>query len=66
LLTRNTQGAPRAGKEHELEIELNPSTLIDQGRRLMNHEPHKFPELIESFVDNIRLLSRKTNEFVAR
>ncbi|CAI4214577.1 unnamed protein product [Parascedosporium putredinis] len=51
-------------KEHELEIELEASTVLEQGRRIMAHEPHKYPELIESFVDNIRLLSRKTGEFV--
>lgn len=64
--TSLTQGAHRPGKEHELEIELSASTIIEQGRRLMSHEPHKYPELVEAFVDNIRLLSRKTGEFVGR
>lgn len=29
----------------------------------MSGEAHKYPELVESFVDNIRLLARKVNEF---
>lgn len=53
--------APR-GKEHELEVELSPGIVIEQGRRLMGGEPHKYPELVESFVDNVRLLARKVNE----
>ncbi|PKS08690.1 hypothetical protein jhhlp_004743 [Lomentospora prolificans] len=64
--TSGPVGAHRPGKEHELEIELSASTIIEQGRRLMSHEPHKYPELVEAFVDNIRLLSRKTGEFVGR
>lgn len=54
--------APR-GKDHELEIELSPGVVVEQGRRLMSGEAHKYPELVESFVDNIRLLARKVNEF---
>ena len=59
LLTENK--APR-GKEHELEVELSPGIVVEQGRRLMANEPHKYPELVESFVDNVRLLARKVNE----
>lgn len=53
----------RGGKDHELEVELSPGIVVDQGRRLMGGEPHKYPELVESFVDNIRLLARKVKDF---
>lgn len=43
-------------------MELSPGIVIEQGRRLMGGEPHKYPELVESFVDNVRLLARKVNE----
>lgn len=52
----------RVEREHELEIELNPDKLIEQGNRAMNGEAHRLPELIEGLVDNIRILARKAND----
>lgn len=49
-------------KEHELEIELAADTLIDQGRKAMGNLPNRYPELVEGFVDNVRLLARKARE----
>lgn len=54
----------RVEKEHELEVELNPVTAIDQGRRAMSGQPHRYAELIEGFIDNIRILARTSGEFV--
>ncbi|KAL7906055.1 mRNA triphosphatase CET1 [Trichoderma velutinum] len=59
----NTQ---RMDKEHELEIELNHLALLDQGRRAMSGAPHRYQELVEGFVDNVRLLARKAKEFTPR
>lgn len=53
-------------KEHELEIELNHLALLDQGRRAMSGAPHRYQELVEGFVDNVRLLARKAKEFAPR
>ena len=50
-------------KEHELEIELNPKLLIDQGRKAANGGVHRYQELVEGFVDNIRVLARKARDF---
>lgn len=50
-------------KEHELEIELSPDILIEQGRRAMDGGPHRYSELVEGLVDNVRVLARKANEF---
>ena len=50
-------------KEHELEIELASGILIDQGRKAMSGGVHKYPELVEGFVDNVRALARKAREF---
>lgn len=58
---KNTQ---RVDKEHELEIELSPDILIDQQRRAMRNEPHQYPQLVEGFVDNVRVLARKSRDFV--
>jgi hypothetical protein len=46
-------------KEHELEIELAADTLLDQGRKAKDGLPNRYPELVEGFVDNVRLLARK-------
>lgn len=51
-------------KEHELEIELSPEIVIDQQRRAMRNEPHQYQQLVEAFVDNVRVLARKSREFV--
>ena len=44
-------------------MELSPEVVVDQGKRLMKNEPHRYPELVESFVDNVRLLARKVKDF---
>jgi hypothetical protein len=50
-------------KEHELEIELSPHIMIEQARRAMDGAPHRYSELVEGLVDNVRVLARKVNEF---
>jgi hypothetical protein len=68
-LTQVTQGTATPGnhqrleKEHELEIELAPGVLLEQGRRAMANEPHRYQELVEGLVDNVRVLARKAREF---
>jgi hypothetical protein len=37
--------------------------MFDQAHRLQAGAPHRFPQLIEGFVDNVRLLARKAVEF---
>ncbi|PTB65821.1 mRNA triphosphatase CET1 [Trichoderma citrinoviride] len=59
----NTQ---RIDREHELEIELNHQILLDQGRRALSGAPHKYQELVEGFVDNVRVLARKARDFTPR
>ena len=58
-----TQASQRIDKEHELEIEVSAATLIEQGRRAMSGEPHRYQELVEGLVDNVRVLSRKARDF---
>lgn len=62
----NLKNTQRMDKEHELEIELNHLALLDQGRRAMSGAPHRYQELVEGFVDNVRLLARKAKEFAPR
>lgn len=49
-------------KEHELEIELNPRLLVEEGRKAASGGVHRYQELVEGFVDNIRVLTRKARE----
>lgn len=56
----NTQ---RTDKEHELEIELASPIVLDQGAKAMSGAPHRYQELIEGFLDNVRVLARKAREF---
>lgn len=53
------QKMEREEKEHELEVELSPGVLIEQGRRARNGEAHAYPELVEGLVDNVRILARR-------
>lgn len=63
-ITNSTaQNNNRAEKEHELEIELAPGILIDQGRKAMSGGVHRYQELVEGFVDNVRVLARKARDF---
>ncbi|KAL2260105.1 hypothetical protein VTK26DRAFT_6009 [Humicola hyalothermophila] len=68
-LTQVTQMVPgpnnthRTEKEHELEVEVDPGPLIEQGRRAMESQPHQYIEVVEGLVNNIRILARKAREF---
>ncbi|KAK0725232.1 CYTH-like domain-containing protein [Lasiosphaeris hirsuta] len=68
-LTQVTQMIPgvnntqKQEKEHELEIEVAPEVLIDQGKRAMEGLSHGYVELVEGLVNNIRLLTRKAKDF---
>lgn len=53
----------REEKEHELEIEVDTRTLIEQGRRVLQGQPHQYPELVEGFIDNVRMLARRAKSF---
>lgn len=57
---------PNVKKIHELEIELDAEAVVDQGRRAMDGQPHNYDFLVEGFVNNIRLLSRKARELGQR
>lgn len=62
--TANTlQNSQRTEKEHELEIEVSPEMVLDQGTKAMNGAPHRYQELVEGLVDNVRVLARKAREF---
>ena len=60
-LTQVTKPGPPPSKEHELEIEMNASTLLDHGRRLVADPPqeNKYTDLVETLVDNIRAVAKK-------
>ncbi|KAM0814185.1 putative mRNA-capping enzyme subunit beta [Seiridium cardinale] len=60
-LTQVSQANARTGhleKEHELEVEMNAAALLEQGHRALENEPNLYPELVETFVNNIRALAR--------
>ncbi|KAL5622076.1 hypothetical protein BROUX41_006021 [Berkeleyomyces rouxiae] len=54
----STLGTRQPEKDHELEIELSSEAILEQGRRIFDNQPHSYPELIEGFLDNIRMLAR--------
>jgi hypothetical protein len=62
LISSCLHRAQRTEKEHELEIELAPAITIDQGRKAISGAPHRYQELVEGFVDNIRILARKARD----
>lgn len=58
-LTNHTQnGGARQEKEHELEIELSAAKLREQGLLAMSSRPHKYGELVQGLIDNVRVLTR--------
>lgn len=59
------QNAQRTEKEHELEVEVDPTPLIEQGRRAIDGQPHQYVEIVEGLVNNIRILARKAKELGA-
>ncbi|KAH8881726.1 mRNA triphosphatase CET1 [Thozetella sp. PMI_491] len=65
ILAAGHQPLSKEEKEHELEIELSVATLLDQARRLHEGQDNQFTELIEGFIDNAKILSRKASEFKA-
>ncbi|KAH6645497.1 CYTH-like domain-containing protein [Truncatella angustata] len=64
-LTQVSQTNERTGqveKEHELEVEMDAAALIEQGQRAQREEPNLYPELVETFVNNIRALARQCSD----
>jgi hypothetical protein len=59
------QNTQRIEKEHELEIEIDPTPVIAQGRRAMEGKAHQYVEVVDGLVNNIRILARKAREFAA-
>lgn len=57
-----SQGTHRSEKEHELEIELAPGITIDQGKKATMFLPHRYSDLVEGFIDNVRTLARKARD----
>lgn len=47
-----------ANKTHELEIEIASEEVRRQGLLASQGKPNQYPDLIKSFVDNVRLLTR--------
>ncbi|KAK4102379.1 mRNA triphosphatase CET1 [Parathielavia hyrcaniae] len=65
-VTQNVTGAgntQRTEKEHELEVEIDPTPVIEQGRRAMDGHPDQYVQVVEGLVNNIRILARKAKEF---
>ncbi|KAK4154230.1 CYTH-like domain-containing protein [Chaetomidium leptoderma] len=62
-VTGLSSNAQRTEKEHELEIEIDPTPVIDQGRRAMEGQSHQYVEVVDGLVNNIRILARKAKEF---
>ncbi|KAI8947860.1 CYTH-like domain-containing protein [Xylaria longipes] len=48
-----------SSKEHELEIELESRVLYEHGHLLMRGEPNRFTDLVDGFVDNVRVLAKR-------
>ncbi|KAH0595125.1 hypothetical protein MHUMG1_06874 [Metarhizium humberi] len=63
LSTPGPSSTQKMEKEHELEIELASAIVLDQGAKAMSGAPHRYQELIEGFLDNVRVLARKAREF---
>ncbi len=59
-MLQNTQ---RVEKEHELEVEIDPAPVIEQGRRAMDGQSHQYVEVVDGLINNLRILARKAAEF---
>lgn len=53
-----TEGANKAEKEHELEIEVSSEEVRKQGLLAMNGQDHDYDKLVKGFLDNVRILAR--------
>lgn len=56
---QNPQPDPQTSKEHELEVELDAKSIIEHGRMLLNQEENRYQDLVEGFVNDMRLLARR-------
>ena len=59
LVANMAQHTQRTEKEHELEVEIDPTPVIAQGRRAMEGQPHQYVEVVDGLVNNIRILGLK-------
>ena len=50
---------PGAGeKSHELEIEMDTNLIVEQGKRMQAGAPNNYEELVEIFLNYIRVVNR--------
>ncbi|KAK5657478.1 hypothetical protein OQA88_3050 [Cercophora sp. LCS_1] len=56
-------GAQRHEKEHELEIEMNADIVLDQGNKAKAGLLNQYYDLVEGFINNIRVMTKKAGEF---
>lgn len=56
MVTEQQQG--RDEKKHELEIELEAKAILDQGRRAREGQPNQYFDLVEGFLNNIRIMAK--------
>lgn len=54
-----TQVTMEGSKEHELEFELPFDVLRDEAYKLRSQQPSGFTELVQNFVDDIRIATRE-------
>ncbi|KAI2638413.1 CYTH-like domain-containing protein [Xylaria nigripes] len=57
--TQGSKGQPGVTKSHELEIELESRVLYEHGHLLIKGEPNRYADLVDGFIDNVRILARR-------
>lgn len=55
---KSAEGAQGKLLEHELEVEISPQQVREQGQLAMTGKPNQYEDLIKGFVDNVRNLVR--------
>ncbi|KAL8857951.1 MAG: hypothetical protein Q9178_005570 [Gyalolechia marmorata] len=57
-----TEIAYQGEKEHELEIEVSSAAIRQQTNLVLHHQPNRYEDLVQGFVDNVRTLARFCKE----
>lgn len=57
----DANGPTTPQKDHELEIEIDPTKLKDEFARAVRGQSSQYEVLVRGLLDNVRLLSRKAS-----
>jgi len=50
------------GQQQRMEKEHDAAALVEHGQRVLSGQPHRYLDIVEGFLDNVRILARRVRD----